>query len=226
MMRMTPPPTAGEVVRGWTNIDLSRKGEGEAERLAKNLKGRGLPGIFSSDLDRALETAQIIEKVGGIPLIGTTRTLRTWGLGELEGDPLVDSMKIIRDFVVNRPNDKPKGGESFNQFVRRVLSEIRMLQDIYAPKGFPVGLLTHHWVIEVAIAWIESGAKPDFSMDKRNLFLQGQEPPGSVHDIWQEESGNKLRIKRIDVTNGNYHFKPGPVLIRHASTAWNVGGKG
>lgn len=223
-----PPPPSGEVVRGWTNVPLAPKGESEAEKLAKDIKGSNLVMTISSDLERTLETAKIIEKLAGIPLVAKSPELRTWGLGELEGSPLKDSMKLIREYVVQRPNDKPKGGESFNQFVRRVLNKVQQGMDVFYPKGISVIYLTHHWVIEVVYAWIEAGSRPDYSMNKQNLFLQGQEPPSTVHDVWEEsEKGKRYQIKRVMVDKQKAHkFYPGPVLIRHASTAWNVGGKG
>ncbi|MCL5004301.1 MAG: histidine phosphatase family protein [Patescibacteria group bacterium] len=54
---------------------LSIEGRIEAERAAQSLAGQGIEVVFSSPLLRTSETAQIIQKVLGMPLIFDQRLL-------------------------------------------------------------------------------------------------------------------------------------------------------
>jgi broad specificity phosphatase PhoE len=222
-MPLAPPPANGEVVRGWTDIPLTSKGEHEAERLGRDLEGRGLDMLYCSDLERAAETAKILEKKLKIPLVGESRDLRTWNPGELEGEPFEETKGEIQ-YYINHPNEAPKDAETFNHFLHRVVRKFVQVHNITWPKGIVAGIVAHHWTIEAIQGWIKAGAKPNFQVDKKNLFMQG-EAPGSVYDVWGETGDGKLEIKLIDVERDKkYRFRPGVVLIRHASTAWNVGG--
>lgn len=80
--------------QGHTNIPLNEHGRHQARRLAEFLKELPLQVIFSSDLDRAFETAKFVgEHHLGIEIF-TTDLLREGYLGEAEG------MKI--DEIKNR----------------------------------------------------------------------------------------------------------------------------
>ena len=89
---------------GWTNIPLTDKGRDEAKRMAFVLKPYKPSIIFTSVLQRSIETSTIIQKnIGDIP-IHTSWRLNEKHYGTLEGVP----RKYIRDLY----------GELFTKMMR------------------------------------------------------------------------------------------------------------
>jgi broad specificity phosphatase PhoE len=71
-------------VQGWADPPLSDLGIYQAERVAKRLAEVGLSAIYSSTLQRAFQTAQIISDKVGVPIMPDPR-LREHGMGEATG---------------------------------------------------------------------------------------------------------------------------------------------
>jgi broad specificity phosphatase PhoE len=70
--------------QGQSNVPLNESGRFQAQNLANYLKSKSIEVIYTSDLDRAVETAQIINQHHKVPVIKDQR-LREANLGELEG---------------------------------------------------------------------------------------------------------------------------------------------
>jgi hypothetical protein len=226
MATLTPPPE--ELVRGWTDMPLAREGEKLADKLGRDLKGSNIAFMTTSDLERAEETAKAIENIAGIPLVESTKKLRTWNLGELEGAPLKDVQEIIRYYVEKSPNEKPKGAETFNEFVRRVLPYLIGHMKTGTKEHVPIAEMTHHWVCELFERWVRDGARGDLSFSRKGLFRGSQDPPGTVLDAGLEEAvgaHGKWSIKLVN-PGKTKQYADGPVLIRHATTNWNAQGGG
>ncbi|WP_281886967.1 histidine phosphatase family protein [Paenibacillus sp. YYML68] len=75
-------------MQGQMDTPLAEAGRHQAERIAERLRGESWDGIWSSDLKRALETAECIASMTGIPLLGTDARLRERSFGQLEGTTL------------------------------------------------------------------------------------------------------------------------------------------
>ena len=87
---------------GWTNIPLTKKGEQEAEKIAKLIKQNNWKPsiIFSSSLQRAIKTGSIIKKQiynYDIPMLTTWR-LNEKHYGNLEG--------VEREYIRNKYGKK------------------------------------------------------------------------------------------------------------------------
>ncbi|MBP1961947.1 histidine phosphatase family protein [Paenibacillus aceris] len=72
-------------LQGQLDTDLTDEGREQARLLGLRLANETWDGIISSDLKRAKETAQIISKMSGIPIIGTDNRLRERKYGQVEG---------------------------------------------------------------------------------------------------------------------------------------------
>lgn len=72
-------------LQGQLDTDLTDDGREQARLLGLRLANETWDGIISSDLKRAKETAQIISKMSGIPIIGTDNRLRERKYGQVEG---------------------------------------------------------------------------------------------------------------------------------------------
>jgi len=97
---------------------LSARGIAQADALARRL-GTGMAGsraaaIVSSDLPRALRTAQAIAAATGLS-VSTTPLLHERNFGDLRGRPY-DSLAV--NPLTNR--EAPPGGESADEFEHRV----------------------------------------------------------------------------------------------------------
>jgi broad specificity phosphatase PhoE len=70
--------------QGVTDVSLNNMGLWQAKKLAEKLSGKKIAKIFSSDLIRSKQTAQIVSEMNGIPYEYDAR-LREFSFGELEG---------------------------------------------------------------------------------------------------------------------------------------------
>lgn len=217
-MALAPPPSSGELVRGWTNIPLDSQGDQEARQLARDCKGKGLACLVTSDLKRAVETAQFIEDIAKVPIIAKLPELRTWDVGELEGENLKATEPILRRYIMNGKT-APKGGEPFDHFVLRALGKFRQILETSKDNGMLIiGILTHHWVQELAVNCIENDGLKTLYVDRKSLFQGRDDPPTTVFDL---DYSGKWRAIKVDPGKIN-QFRPGPVIIRHASTSMNA----
>lgn len=100
---------------GWLPGRLSERGRAQAQRLGQRRRNDGIQAVFSSDLERASETARIAFAGSQIPLLYDWR-LRECDYGENNGTSAVE-------LHANRLNylDQPyPGGESWRQALARV----------------------------------------------------------------------------------------------------------
>mgnify|MGYP001390873700 CR=1 FL=1 len=101
-------------IQGWSDTPLNERGRQQARRLAARLAGVDLAAIYTSDLDRALETAAIVRGSRPLPL-RVTETLREVRYGSLEGLTWQELVAQGRGEWLRRWNagqaEPPPGGE-------------------------------------------------------------------------------------------------------------------
>ena len=112
---------------------LSKLGLEQAEKTAKVLAKDGVDVIYSSDLYRSVQTAEVLAKLVGLPVNQTT-AFRERHVGVLEGLTFDESKeKYPRDYyaLINRSvHHVITEGESYRQLLRRATTELRrILQD-------------------------------------------------------------------------------------------------
>jgi broad specificity phosphatase PhoE len=103
--------------RGWMDIPLDEKGKADAKEAANEVQSLGVTKIYCSDLDRGIETAQIVGEELGIEPVPDFR-LRPWNKGIYQGQPK-DETKEEFQFYIDNPNVAIPGGESLNDFTKR-----------------------------------------------------------------------------------------------------------
>jgi broad specificity phosphatase PhoE len=111
-----------QLVQGQNNdARLTARGQKQAQLVAESLRSLGFDYLFTSDLDRAEETASIIGATLGLtPEIDTL--LRERSFGSFEGGPLKNLTSVvtgISDHVLVDPDARPPAGESFRDVVVR-----------------------------------------------------------------------------------------------------------
>jgi len=110
-------------IQGHLQIPLNARGRDQAEALAVRLRSSRFEAVYSSDLLRAIQTAQAIVRHSGYDIREEER-LREWNLGVLSGllrsqaereEP--HAARIRSDYLVDEPIP---GGESIRQRFERV----------------------------------------------------------------------------------------------------------
>jgi len=141
------------------NIDsvLNETGRGQVQALAKKLKKRKFDVIVSSDLKRAVETADILSKELKTPHVARWKELRERDTGEWTGKP-------VKDFVTTLPNGTtaspalhpgtPPGGESLETFLKRLDTALLRVRTEYPGKR--VLLVCHSGPVRGIQALIEN----------------------------------------------------------------------
>jgi broad specificity phosphatase PhoE len=164
-------------IRGHIDVPLSKEGRNEAKEDASLLANQGIEVVYSSDLDRASDTAAVIAKSAGVDGVTELYDLRPWKMGpEIEGKETTKVLPKIKKFVENE-DEIPKGGESFAQFKHRFFAAI---DDIKKKTfGRTVCVVTHYRGVKAL------QARTDGDNIDVETFLHHDEDdrPGSIHTL-------------------------------------------
>jgi len=109
------------IATGWNHGRLSFRGKALAGELGDRRRADGIASVFTSDLWRAVETAEIAFGGSGIPILHDWR-LRECDYGDLNGRPVSEVHKAVRGL-----EDRYPGGESWLDSMSRVW---RFLDDL------------------------------------------------------------------------------------------------
>ncbi|XP_050372657.1 phosphoglycerate mutase-like protein 4 [Argentina anserina] len=138
-------------IQGHLDVELNDAGRQQAAVVADRLsKEDAISHVYSSDLKRAYETAQIIAaRCGGLNVV-TDPDLRERHLGDLQGlvfrDAAKLSSKAFQAFNSHRTcQDIPGGGESLDQLYDRCTAALERIGGKH--KGERVVVVTHGGVI-------------------------------------------------------------------------------
>lgn len=124
---------------------LSARGIAQAEALASRLASMKVQLIVSSDLPRALRTAQAIAAATGAP-VETTPLLQERNFGDWRGQPY-DGMPIDPLTM----HEAPPGGESAADFERRVALAFAHVVQRQAETGLRLAVVTHGMLLRVLL---------------------------------------------------------------------------
>jgi broad specificity phosphatase PhoE len=116
---------SGERLRGWLPVDLDEKGQAQAKQAAEQLKGVQPATFHTSDLQRAIQTAQPVEQAIGMKAIPTF-SLRDWNTGDLAGQKFEDVKDVLHSLIDNADQPAPNG-ESFNSYAGRFVPFVKSL---------------------------------------------------------------------------------------------------
>ena len=131
---------------------LNERGLAQARALALRvggmggMGGKGIAGIVASDLPRALQTAQAIAAVTGLP-VATSALLQERNFGDWRGQP---HASFALDPLAHA--GAPPGGESHAAFAQRVAQAFAHLLDVRNALGGPLAVVTHGLVLRELLA--------------------------------------------------------------------------
>ena len=118
-------------------IALSPRGLAQAERLATRLAREGVARILSSDLARARQTAECLQRATGAPLTFEP-LLHERNFGDIRGTAYADL-----DFDIFAPDYAPPRGETWPAFHARVDQAWERVQRLAAETDGHLAVVTH-----------------------------------------------------------------------------------
>jgi len=163
----------GDRIRGWIDVPLNSDGVQEAVTTGKKLSQTiHLDGIITSDLKRAVQTAEEIAKATGAPILFKTRALRPWNLGDLQGKKASDIIAMVEHLIMN-PNIETPSGESFDTFRTRTID---FLHTLPAYNHQNIAIVTHYRVERLWDAWTAAGQERDGIIAQEVMANKGEKP--------------------------------------------------
>ena len=164
---------------------LTKEGVGMVKKSLQTFikKGHHVDVMFSSDLLRTKQTAEIATKMLKVKKITFDKRLREIDFGNANGMPIEELLYM--GFVKKRIHNHFKQGEDYYSLLRRVLSFLKELDKKY--KGKTILLVSHQaplWVLENRVEGysLREGLKR-VPRDKRNTRGELRElKPGSVRN--------------------------------------------
>ncbi len=115
---------------GHGNVDLNNKGRLQAEMTANYLKSYKIDAIYSSDLDRAVQTAEYTAKIQNLP-INKRYNLREIKAGNWEfkaySDILKEEYEVFSLWSTDVCKSYCTGGETFLELQTSVYNEIESI---------------------------------------------------------------------------------------------------
>jgi broad specificity phosphatase PhoE len=132
------------IATGWLEGSLSDTGKEQAKRLGERRRSDGLAIVFTSDLRRAVETAELAFAGSTIP-IQTDARLRECDYGLLNGMP-----RVQLEAERTRRLDEPfPGGESWRQAVARVAGLLDELPCVFdGRRVLIIGHVATRWALD------------------------------------------------------------------------------
>jgi broad specificity phosphatase PhoE len=142
--------------QGQSNVPLNENGRIQARALALQLENDPLSAIYSSDLERAKETAEIIAAALDLPVKADLR-LREINQGEWEGRLVNDIKAYYTELWERRTVDpasiRPPGGETVGELAKRVHSALEEIAR--SLPSLPVLIVSHGLALATVICRVK-----------------------------------------------------------------------
>lgn len=137
-------------IQGHVDEPLNARGQWQATRLGEALRDEGLAAVYSSDLGRALATAQAVARAAGLGHVHTDAALRERAFGSFEGLSHAELEERFPDDVrrwrQREPGFAPGGGESLETFSARCVPAAAAIAARHA--GQAIALVAHGGVLD------------------------------------------------------------------------------
>ena len=148
---------------------LTEKGRKQVKQIITKIKKENVDLIFSSDLLRTKQTAEIVAKELGLK-INFDKRLREHDTGELNGKSMEEWYKYR---VIDSFNKKAPNGESFSDIKKRVDDFLSDIEKKYKDKD--ILIIAHGNVLIVFQAAIKNLSGQEMLDDKKALELKNAE---------------------------------------------------
>ena len=179
-------------IQGHLDSPLNEEGMAQALLVAECLAPAPFDHFYSSDLGRALQTAQpLADRTGRQPI--AEQQLRERGLGVFQGLTAAECQQAYPDdyrrFHGRDPDHAMPGGESIRELNRRVAAVFEVLADRHA--GSCVLAVTHGGVLDALyrhVTRMPLEQPRDFPVYNASINRVRREPGGWVLESWGDIS--------------------------------------
>ncbi len=208
------PMTMEDKFSGAENVFLSDEGRAQAHSLAERLKDHLLSAAYCSPLDRAMETANIVIKPHGLPLVQLDG-LREISHGHWEG--------LTRREVEARYGDEyaaweqdpftfaPEGGESGLSVLSRSLPAIRQI--VVQHKDQDVLVVSHKATLRLLISSL-------LGFDARGYRDRLDQAPACLNIV---DFSDPVRARLMLFNDTSHYAERHPRPLHHLSKWWDSG---
>ena len=177
-------PGKQERLRAWLDVPLSEEGLEEAEVCAQVVQRYTVETIFSSCLQRALQTAEAVGRQTRAPIV-PAKSLRPWNLGVFAGQKVFELLPFL-NLLNMQPKVVAPGGESFFQFYERYAAYLGKLLVLAEQSTQSIVAVTHVRNI-LATPTILKGSDP------HQIPVSGGPPTGSI--VVLEKEGDRWNLQ-------------------------------
>ena len=188
------------------NVPLSKEGKRQAELLGRRLEKEHVDAVWSSELIRAVETADIINETLHAERV-IRKDLEEISFGDMEGLSDLEIADKFEDFLRARWKMETDmaypGGECAQDVIHRV---IPVLEEIYEKDYETVVVVTHGGVIRSVVSHY-------LGMDPARVpLLATQLENCGITELWYRKSDGHVILHRF---NDAAHLENCPELMRN-----------
>jgi len=137
---------------GHRDVPLSDRGIDQVMRLSRFLRNAGLQAVYTSDLGRALKSAEIIARVHGVQPV-VEKGLKEYCFGEWEGMTFSEIEKKYPDafgaWAANPVMFSPVGGESTQGVRNRAITTFEKIIGRHQDEN--IAIVSHGGVIRIIL---------------------------------------------------------------------------
>ncbi len=174
--------------QGILPVGLNEAGHEQARRLAMYLKDEPIATVYTSDLSRALETAEILAQALGVE-VRSDRRWRELNIGVFQGLTVAQIQQRYPEeyvaFISNPLDYVVTGGESRKEFQSRVMSAFAEAVEESGPRQ--IAVVTHIGVLRTLF-----GALFPAQFDRAHTF-----PNTSISILDQEEGWRIAALAQV-----------------------------
>lgn len=139
------------IFQGYSPVPLSARGRQQATLVAERLVSLCPQVLYSSDLRRAQETADIISQRLGLP-VQLCEGLREWNIGTWIGKPNAAYLEHLQTLGAHPVTYVPEGGESQLQTQARMVAQMQELARRHV--GETIVCVSHGTAINLLVRYI------------------------------------------------------------------------
>jgi probable phosphomutase (TIGR03848 family) len=173
-------------------VHLNEKGREQAQAVADKLTGAAIKAVYSSPMERAMETAEPIARALGLEVVVRQGLIEVdvgdWQDKKLKG---LKRLKIWRKVQIMPSVMRFPGGETFAQAQHRITQELQTLADQHEPKDIIV-CVSHSDPIKLAVSY--------FIGQPLDLFQRLSVMPASITALYFGEEGSFLLTLNYDLS--------------------------
>ena len=148
---------------GQSDPELNMRGRGQLAELVSKLRTEDIGAVYASDLRRAHTTGIAVAEAFGVDC-HVRSALREIGFGDWEGLTWEEIERrdeaYARRWVAEYPSLPAPNGETFRDFERRVLEEVKLLS-MEVETGGSIAVVTHAGVIRVVLCALDDCSEKD-----------------------------------------------------------------